>query len=60
LFKEKTKQFDVEALVEFERQRKFYKQMNDGKRPFEAPVAMTMCWAKNGNKPSVAEVEGTF
>jgi hypothetical protein len=52
LFKEKSRKLDEEALIEIERQRriqdsrKFYKRLNDVKRPFEAQVAMSR--AKNG------------
>jgi hypothetical protein len=50
LFKTKSRQLDEEALIEIERHRsiqdtrKFYKRLNDVKRPFEAQVAM--CRAK--------------
>jgi DnaJ-domain-containing protein 1 len=53
LFKEKSRQQgDEEALIAIERHRsiqvsrKFYKRLNDVKRPFKAQVAM--CRAKNG------------
>jgi hypothetical protein len=52
LFKEKSRQLDEEAFIEIERHRsiqdslKYYKRLNDVKRPFEAQVAM--CRAKNG------------
>jgi hypothetical protein len=52
LFKKKAKQLDEEALIEIERHRsiqdsrKFYKRLNDVRRPFEPQV--TMCQAKNG------------
>jgi hypothetical protein len=48
----KTRQLDEEALIEIERHRsiqnssKFYKRLNDVRRPFEPQVAM--CRAKNG------------
>jgi hypothetical protein len=44
LFKEKSRQLDEEASIEIERHRsiqdlcKFYKRLNDVKRPFEAQV----------------------
>jgi hypothetical protein len=52
LFRKKARQLDEEALIENERQqsiqnsRKFYKRLNDVRRPFEPQVAM--CRAKNG------------
>jgi hypothetical protein len=52
LFRKKARQFDEEALIEIERHcsiqdsHKFYKRLNDVKRPFEPQVAM--CQAKNG------------
>jgi hypothetical protein len=52
LFEEKSWQLDEETLIEIERyrsirdSRKFFKRLNDVKRPFEAQVAM--CCAKNG------------
>jgi hypothetical protein len=45
LFKEKSEQFDEEALIEIERHRSI-QPLNDVKSPFEAQVAM--CRAKNG------------
>jgi hypothetical protein len=45
----KARQLDAEALIEIERHRsirKFYKRLNDVRRPFEPQVAM--CGAKNG------------
>jgi endonuclease/exonuclease/phosphatase family metal-dependent hydrolase len=53
LFRRKSRQLDEEALIEIERHRsiqdtrKFYKRLNDVRRPFEAQVAM--CRAKNGD-----------
>jgi hypothetical protein len=52
LFRKKSRQLDEEALIEVERHRsiqdsrKFYKRLNDFRRPFEPQVAM--CRAKNG------------
>jgi hypothetical protein len=52
LSREKSRQLDEEALIEIRRHRsiqdscKFYKRLNDVKRPLEAQVAM--CRAKNG------------
>jgi hypothetical protein len=52
LFRKKTKQLDEEGLIEIERHRsiqdsrKYYKHLNDVRRPFEPQVAM--CRAKNG------------
>jgi hypothetical protein len=52
LFRKKARQLDEEALIEIQRHlsiqdsRKFYKRLNDAKRPFEPQVAM--CRAKNG------------
>jgi hypothetical protein len=52
LFRKKARQLDEEALIEIERHRndqgsrKFYKRLNDVRRPFEPQVAM--CRAKNG------------
>jgi hypothetical protein len=52
LFKEKSRQLDKEVLIDIERHtniqdaHKFYKRLNDVKRPFKAKVAM--CRAKNG------------
>jgi hypothetical protein len=46
LFRKKARQLDEEALIEIERQRsiqdsrKFYKRLNDVRRPFEPQVAM--------------------
>jgi hypothetical protein len=46
LFRKKARQLDEEALIEIERHRsiqdshKFYKRLNDVKRPFELQVAM--------------------
>jgi hypothetical protein len=51
LFRKKVRQRDEEALIEIERHRsiqdsrKFYKRLNDVRRPFEPQVAM--CRAKN-------------
>jgi hypothetical protein len=51
LFRKKARQLDEEALIEIERHRsiqdsrKFYKRLNDVRRPFEPQVAM--CRAKN-------------
>jgi hypothetical protein len=48
----KARQLDEEALIEIERHwsiqdlRKFYKRLNDARRPFGPQVAM--CRAKNG------------
>jgi hypothetical protein len=53
LFRKKARQLDEEALIEIERHRsiqdsrKFYKRLNDARRPFEPQVAM--CRAKNGD-----------
>jgi hypothetical protein len=50
--RKKVRQLDEEALIEIERHRsiqdsrKFYKHLNDVRRPFEPQVAM--CRAKNG------------
>jgi hypothetical protein len=52
LFRKKARQLDEEALIEIERHRsiqdsrKFYKHLNDVRRPVEPQVAM--CPAKNG------------
>jgi hypothetical protein len=52
LFRKKANQHDAEALIEIERHRsiqdsrKFYKRLNEVRRPFEPQVAM--CRAKNG------------
>jgi hypothetical protein len=52
LFRKKARQLDEEALIKIERHRciqdsrKFYKRLNDVRRPFEPQVAM--CRAKNG------------
>jgi hypothetical protein len=52
LFRKKARQLDEEALIEIERHRsiedsrKFYKRLNDVRRPFEPQVAM--CRANNG------------
>jgi hypothetical protein len=52
LFRKKARQLDEEALIEIERHRsiqdyrKFYKRLNDFRRPFEPQVAM--CRTKNG------------
>jgi hypothetical protein len=52
LFRKKARQLDEEALIEIERNRsiqdsrKFYKRLNDVRRPFQPQVAM--CRAKNG------------
>jgi hypothetical protein len=52
LFRKKARQLDEEALMEIERHRiiqdsrKFYKRLNDVRRPFEPQVAM--CRANNG------------
>jgi hypothetical protein len=52
LFRKKARQLDEEAFIEIERywsiqdSRKFYKRLNDVRRPFEPLVAM--CRAKNG------------
>jgi hypothetical protein len=52
LFRKKARQLDEEALIEIERHRriqdsrKFYKRLNDVRRPFEPQVVM--CRAKNG------------
>jgi hypothetical protein len=52
LFRKKVRQLDEDALIEIERHRssqdsrKFYKRLNDVRRPFEPQVAM--CRAKNG------------
>jgi hypothetical protein len=52
LFRKNARQFDEEALIEIKRHRdiqdsrKFYKRLNDVRRPFEPQVAM--CRAKNG------------
>jgi hypothetical protein len=52
LFRKKARQLDEEALIEIERHRsiqdsrKFYKRVNDVRRPFEPQVAI--CQAKNG------------
>jgi hypothetical protein len=52
LFRKKARQLDEDALIEIERHRsiqdsrKFYKRLNDVRRPFEPQVAM--CRAKNG------------
>jgi DNA primase large subunit len=52
LFRKMSKQLDEEALIEIEQNRsiqdsrKFYKRLNDVRRPFEPQVAM--CRAKNG------------
>jgi hypothetical protein len=52
LLRKKARQLGVEALIEIERHRsiqdsrKFYKRLNDVRRPFEPQVAM--CRAKNG------------
>jgi hypothetical protein len=51
LYRKKAKQLGEEALIEIERHRsiqdsrKFYKRLNDVRRPFKAQV--TMCRAKN-------------
>jgi hypothetical protein len=51
LFRKKARQLDEEVLIEIERHRsiqdshKFYKRLNDVRRPFEPQVAM--CRAKN-------------
>jgi hypothetical protein len=52
LFRRKKRQLEEEVLIEVERHRsiqdtrKFYKRLNDVRRPFETQVAM--CRAKNG------------
>jgi hypothetical protein len=52
LFRKKARQLDEEALIEIEQyqsiqdSRKFYKRLNDVRRPFEQQVAM--CRVKNG------------
>jgi hypothetical protein len=52
LFRKNARQLDEEALIEIERHRsiqdsrKFYKRLNDVRRPFEPQVAL--CRAKNG------------
>jgi hypothetical protein len=52
LFRKKARQLEEEAFIEIERHwiiedpRKFYKRLNDVRRPFEPQVAM--CRAKNG------------
>jgi uncharacterized protein with WD repeat len=52
LFRKKARQLDEDALIEIQRHRsiqdsrKFYKRLNDVRRPFEPQVAM--CRAKNG------------
>jgi hypothetical protein len=52
LFRKKKKQLDEQALIEIERHhsvqgfRKFYKRLNDSKKPFKPTVAM--CRATNG------------
>jgi hypothetical protein len=52
LFRKKARQLDEEPLIEIERHRsiqdsrKFYKRLNDVRRPFKPQVAM--CRAKNG------------
>jgi hypothetical protein len=52
LFRKKARELDEEALIEIERHRsiqysrKFYKRLNDVRRPFEPQVAM--CRAKKG------------
>jgi hypothetical protein len=52
LFRKKARQLDEEALIEIERHRsiqdscKFYKRLNDVRRPFELQVAL--CRSKNG------------
>jgi hypothetical protein len=70
--RERAIQIDEEALIEIERHRsiqdsrKFYKRLNDVRRPFEPQVAM--CRVKNGElltnknqqKPSAGEMERTF
>jgi hypothetical protein len=70
LFRNKARQLEKAALVEIERHRsipdsrqdshKFYKRLNDVKRPFEPQV--DMCRAKNGvlltNKNQVALERG--
>jgi hypothetical protein len=59
LFRNKARQLDEEALIEIERHRsiqdsrKFYKRLNDVRRPFEPQVAM--CRAKNGELFQVGE-----
>jgi hypothetical protein len=70
LFRKKTRQLDEEALIEIERHRsiqdsrKFYKRLNDVRRPFKPQVAM--CRPKNGElltnqqKPSAGEMERPF
>jgi hypothetical protein len=65
LIRKKVRQLDEEASIEIERHRsiqdslKFYKHLNDVKRPFELKVAM--CRAKNGelltNKNQVLEIK---
>jgi hypothetical protein len=53
LFRKKARQLDKEALIEIERHRsikdsrKFYKRLNDVRRPFKPQVAM--CRARTGN-----------
>jgi hypothetical protein len=52
LFRNKARQLDKEALIEIERHwstldsRKFYKRLNDVRRPFKPQV--DLCRAKNG------------
>jgi hypothetical protein len=70
LFRKKARQLDEEVLIEIERHRsiqdsrKFYKHLNDVRRPFEPQVVM--CRAKNGelltNKNQVLKtnLRGTF
>jgi hypothetical protein len=60
LFKKKERQLDEEALIKIERHRsnqdsrKFYKRLNDVRRPFEPQVAI------NQQKPKSGEMERTF
>jgi hypothetical protein len=68
LFRKKARQLDAEALIKIERHqsiqdsRKFYKRLNDVRRPFEPQVAMSS--QKHGTinqqKPSAGEIERTF
>jgi hypothetical protein len=69
LFRKKARQLDKEALINIERHRsiqdsrKFYKRLNDVRRPFEPEVANVSTQERgtiNQQKPSAGGMERTF
>jgi hypothetical protein len=66
LFRKKARQLDEEALIEIQRHRsiqdsrKFYKRLNDVRRPFEPQVASQERGTIKQQKPSAGEMERTF